>query len=67
MKIDFDPNADEHRTNELAERIIDFARERFDLSAYEVLEVHLFWPEPEKEIRQWTLERKVADLKPAAG
>jgi hypothetical protein len=60
MKIDFDPDANPVRTNELAERVIGFTRERFDLSAYEVLEIHFFWPEPEKKIKQWRLERELA-------
>lgn len=56
MKIDFDPDANEGRTNEFAGRVASFARANFDLSTYEILEVHFFWPEPEKKIHEWTAE-----------
>jgi hypothetical protein len=64
MKVDADPNADERKTEELAERVIALARERFDLSTYEILEIHFFWPEPEKKIHKWDREWKIADLDP---
>jgi hypothetical protein len=59
MKVDFDPTADEAQAGAFADRVVEFTRAHYsELSAYEVLEIHLFYPQPEKTIREWT--RKTA-------
>lgn len=66
MKIDFDPNADEARTTTFANRVVAFVREHQDLAPWEILEIHFYWPEPEKELHEWVLERSLNDGVPAA-
>jgi hypothetical protein len=56
MRIEFDPEADQAVTEAFAYRVAHFTAERFDLKPYNVLEIHLHWPEPEAEIKQWTIE-----------
>jgi hypothetical protein len=63
MKIDFDPNADEARATAFANRVVAFVRERQDLTEWEILEIHFYWPEPEKELHEWMFEQKVSELK----
>ena len=62
MKVDFDPTADNDHAESLANRVTAIAQRHHDLSRYEFLEIHLFWPEPEKEIQQWSTTKKVAEL-----
>ncbi len=66
MRIEFDPYVDETKTDELARQIADFAGEHHDLKPYESLEIHLHWPEPESEIKQWTTSIPLEGA-PAAG
>lgn len=54
MRIEFDPDADSPKTEELARQIAAFAGDHHDLSPYDAIEIHLHWPEPEREIKQWT-------------
>jgi len=54
MRIEFDPDADSDRTEELARQIASFAGEHHDLGLYDTIEIHLHWPEPEQEIKQWS-------------
>lgn len=55
MKVDFDPTVDEKQAEAFADRVVAFTRAHYAaLSAYEVLEIHLFYPQPEKTIREWT-------------
>jgi hypothetical protein len=62
MKVGFDPTDEPERAKSFANRVTMFVHKHHDLSEYELLEIHLFWPEPEKEIKQWTIEQKVAEL-----
>lgn len=59
MKIDFDPKKDEPQAIAFANRVIRFVREREDLSNWDVLEVHFYWPEPEKKLHEWKYEWQV--------
>lgn len=54
MRIEFDPYLDERKTQAFADEITAFAQEHHDVSQYDAIEVHLHWPEPESEIKQWT-------------
>jgi hypothetical protein len=56
LKIDFDPLADEAKAREFAEKVAAFLREHHDASRYQKLEIRLYFPEPEREIKQWSVE-----------
>lgn len=60
MKIDFDPTTDKKAAESFANRVEAFVGEVYDLRAYEILELHFYWPDPEKEIKEVTIERNVA-------
>lgn len=65
MKIDFDPTGDagKARADAHARRVSAFVAENWPpLSDYENLELHFYWPEPEKEIKQVSREFQVASL-----
>ena len=62
MKVGFDPTDESERAKSFANRVTTFIHKHHDLNGYELLEIHLFWPEPEKEIKQWAIEQKVAEL-----
>lgn len=69
LRVDFDPTQEHPRITEMSTRVLELAREHHDVSSFEVLELHLFWPQPEKEIKQKTFEipMNVASEQPAAG
>jgi hypothetical protein len=56
LKVDFDPVADESRAKAFAERVLSVVSANYDVTTYDTSEIHLFWPEPEREIKQWTIE-----------
>jgi hypothetical protein len=56
LRVDFDPTQENPRITEMSTRVLELAREHHDVSSFEVLELHLFWPEPEQEIKQKTFE-----------
>lgn len=65
MKIEFDPTT--KKGNERAEKfskdVAGFVREVYEpLQDYEYLELHFYWPEPEKEIKQVHITYGVANL-----
>lgn len=62
MKVAFNPVADKAQSEELADRITGFVREHHDLTDYDELEIHLFWPEPEARIRERTITRDVTTI-----
>lgn len=64
LKVDFNPRLDEERTEQFAGEVIEFTRRNYDVGAYEILEIHLFQLQPEREIIRWSTERKVAELPP---
>ncbi len=61
IQVDFDPNADEFRSMETAQRLARLAAERVDLTEYDELNVHLEQRVAEKELRQWSLTRPIED------
>ncbi|MGH7201843.1 MAG: hypothetical protein ACREJB_14645 [Planctomycetaceae bacterium] len=62
MRVGFNPTEDEQQAAALADRVTAFTTERFDLTGYDELEIHFFWPEPEQEIHQWSVTKDVAGL-----
>ncbi len=61
IQVSFDPLADEEQSLQHSRRLVELARQHKDLSAYDVLEVHLRQPIPESKWRTWSLTRPVAD------
>lgn len=59
MKVEFDPTKDKPAAEAFANRVESFVRDVFELQAYEILELHFYWPDPEKTIKAITIERKV--------
>lgn len=62
MRVPFDPTAEHSKTERFVDRLIPFVREHHDVTAYDRLEIHLFWPEPEQEIKERTIVKEVAQL-----
>ncbi len=58
MKVRFDPLADEPHARAFADRVDAFIRDHHDVSPYDVVELHFYWPDPEKTIHEWSTERK---------
>lgn len=52
MKVEFDPVTEEEQARHVADRVYDFVAGQTDLAKYDTFELHLFWPEPEQELRQ---------------
>lgn len=63
MKVAFDPVEKGRRARELARRLAAFVPEHYEVSNYDLLRIHLFWPEPEREIKQRTFEIPIAELR----
>ncbi len=59
MKVDFDPVASVAKAEEYADRVEASIRRNTDITPYSTLELHLFQLQPEQEIRQRTVERKL--------
>lgn len=62
MKVEFDPTKHKKRINLFADRVAAFVGGEIDLQAYNSLELHFYWPDPEKKIHEKTLEIDVAKL-----
>jgi len=63
MKVDFNPVKEGRQFDEFINRLVEFTQANFDLKPYDELEIHTYWPEPEKEIRQRSITLKVLDLR----
>ncbi len=61
MKVDFDPNKDDDRVEQIVDRVQQLSAEHLEMSKYRQLDVHLFWPEPEQEIRKRMVSRKLGE------
>ena len=67
MKVDFDPQRDPQRAEAFFDRVAEFTRDQTDLEPYDELHLHLYWPEPEKIIRERTLKRPVSATQSSGG
>ncbi len=56
MKVDFDLDEQSPAAEEYAKKVVDIVQTNFDLSTFEVLEIHLFKPEPEQQRQTWSTE-----------
>jgi hypothetical protein len=59
LKVDFHPDEDKVRAERIADRVMDLAAKHHDVTAYDIAEIHLFWPEQEREIHRTIIERPV--------
>jgi hypothetical protein len=66
MRVPFNPNKEPDKANEFAHRVARFAKSHHDLGQYDVIEIHLFHPVPEREIEKWSTEIDPTDLTAAA-
>ena len=63
MKVDFHPDQNDQKVNALVKEVAEVAGEHQNLEEYDLLEVHLFWPEPQRTIHERTLEMELPELK----
>lgn len=61
VRVDFDPNADPPRAEQIAQRLAGLAKAHHDVSQYALLEIHLEQRVPEQETRHWSVARPVAE------
>ena len=57
LKVEFRPDQDTEKSEKMADRILELAAEHHDLTRYDLAEIHLYWPEREKEIHEHLIER----------
>ena len=70
MKIDFDPRGTQGKAHadEFAAQVVEVISQKWPpLFDYQTLELHFYWPEPEKEIVQQKREFPVAELQKSRG
>lgn len=65
MKVEFNPTTDRKAAESFADRVYSFVQQEFSLEEYEVLELHFYWPDPEKTIKAVTIERKIGEPRPS--
>lgn len=58
MKVEFDPTEKKRQAEDFADRVFAFVTDVFDWDTYELFELHLYWPDPEKTIKEATIERE---------
>lgn len=61
LKVEFNPQAKESEAEAVADRAVELARQHHDLTRYDEIEIHLYWPEPEREIVEWEITRPVPE------
>ena len=59
LKVEFDPETDQRQAKGVADRAVELARTHHDLSRYDEVQIHLYWPEPEREIVERQIVRKI--------
>jgi hypothetical protein len=57
LKVDFPPESDKARSGQMADRVLELAEKHHGLEPYDLAEIHLYWPEKEKEIHEYLIER----------
>lgn len=62
VRVAWDPTEDEDRSMQCAGRLVELARQhQYDLSDYEILEVHLMQTVPESEAQHWLRSRPLSE------
>lgn len=64
LKVDFPPDQEPHRSGQMADRVLELAAEHHGLAAYDAAEIHLYWPEKEKEIHEHLVKRPLQPQSP---
>jgi hypothetical protein len=64
MKVDFPPDRETKQSEQMADRVMELAAKHQDMTAYDVAEIHLYWPEKEKEIHEQLIEREIKSPPP---
>ncbi|MCA9071630.1 MAG: hypothetical protein KDA84_22040 [Planctomycetaceae bacterium] len=59
LKVEFPPRLEKAKSEEVADRVMELAKEHHPLENYDTVEIHLYWPEKEKTIHEYLIERKV--------
>jgi len=62
MKVDFDPTTDNENAKQVEQQVAALAKKHHDLTTYKTLEIHLFHPIPEKEIKQRSVEIPISEV-----
>jgi hypothetical protein len=57
MKVDYHPESDLKTSNQTADRVLELAELYHDLAPYDLVEIHLYWPEKEQKIHEFLIER----------
>lgn len=58
LKVEFHPEQEKARAENMADRVMELAAKHHDITAYDAAEIHLFWPEQEQEIHELVIERR---------
>jgi hypothetical protein len=64
LRVDFDPERETRRGEEMLDRVQEIAKRYDDLISYEVLEVFLFHGVPEQDLKQREFERNLTQNSP---
>ena len=59
MRVPFDPEADEKQAETVADRVLEIAKTNHDTTLYDEVEIDLFKAQPEKEVLQRKIQRKL--------
>ena len=57
LKVDYPPESHPKEAEEMADRVLELAEKHHGLKPYDLAEIHLYWPEKEKEIHEHLIER----------
>jgi hypothetical protein len=64
LQVPFKPTEGDPQVKKMASRVLELARTHHDLSRYEVVELYLLQPDPERTPTRLKLEYRVADIRP---
>lgn len=65
LQVPFKPTEDDPQVKQMANRVLELARRHHDLSRYEVVELYLLQPDPERTPTRIKLAYRIADFPPA--
>jgi hypothetical protein len=55
LRVAFDPEQNQQQAEQFARRVAAFVREQHDVSTYDTIEIRLYQPVPEREIKTGTI------------
>lgn len=62
LQVPFKPVPDDPQVQQLASRVLELARANHDLTRYQLIELYLLQPDPERTPTRIKLEYRVADI-----